>query len=153
MAVIRYPGFFDRQSPFQEMQRLRREMDQLFSDLMGRSGPPMSSGVYPALNVTEDGDKILVQAELPGINPEDLTISIEGKTLTLRGERKPDAVENVSYHRRERRAGKFHKALTLPYEINADAVEAECKNGLLKLVLPKAEHAKPKKISVKSVQG
>ncbi|MDY0038831.1 MAG: Hsp20/alpha crystallin family protein [Desulforhabdus sp.] len=150
MAIIRYPRFSEFQSPFGEMERLRREMDRLFSDVMGRGPAAMTSGVFPALNVSEDADKIYIQAELPGFKPEDIDISVEKETLTLRGERKPEQVENVSYHRRERRTGKFQKALTLPYAVNADGVDAQFKNGVLKLVLPKAEHMKPKKIAIKS---
>ncbi|NSW85160.1 MAG: Hsp20/alpha crystallin family protein [Syntrophobacteraceae bacterium] len=150
MAVIRYRNPFGFPNPFQELARVQREMDRLFSQIMGRGPGVAASGVFPALNVTEDADRITVTAELPGIKAEDLDISVVGKTLTLRGERKPDVAENVSYHRRERMAGKFQKAMTLPYEVNAEGVEAECKNGVLKLVLPKAEHAKPRKISIKA---
>lgn len=145
MAIIRYPSLGS--NPIREMERLRREMDRLFSDAMGRA--PAGSGVFPALNISEDAEKIYVQTELPGVRPEDIDISVVGNTLTLRGERKPDSVDNVSYHRRERRAGRFQKAITLPSDINADAVEARCSDGVLQLVLPKAEHAKPKKIDVK----
>lgn len=149
MALIRYRSFPEFRNPFQELSKLRAEMDRLFADVMEGTPFTASSGVYPALNVTEDADKLYVQAELPGIKPDDIDISVEGNTLTLRGERKPDSTANVSYHRRERKAGSFHKALTLPYEINHDGVLAECKDGVLKLILPKAEHAKPKKITVK----
>ena len=78
----------------------------------------------------------------------DIDIAVEGKTLTIRGERKVENVDNVNYHRRERRAGKFRKAITLPLEINAEAVGAECRDGVLRLTLPKAEKAKPRKITV-----
>ena len=150
MALIRYPSFTERRNPFVELERLRKEMDRLFTDAMGRGPATMTSGVFPALNVTEDADKIYVQAELPGFKSDDIDISVEKNTLSLRGERKGEDVANVNHHRRERRTGKFHKALTLPYDVNAEAVEAEFKNGVLKLVLPKAEHAKPKKISIKA---
>lgn len=151
MAIIRYPGFSEFANPLREMERLRREMDHLFGNLTrGRAPFTATSGVFPAVNVNEDVTNFYVQAELPGIKPQDVEISVEGNTLTLRGERKSDAVENAGYHRRERGAGKFHKALTLPSEVNAEAVSAECKNGVLKLVLPKAEHAKPRKVSIKT---
>ncbi len=149
MAMVRFPSFGAFPNLFQEMERMRSEMDRLFAGIMGRA--PLSaldSGVFPALNVIEESERILVHAELPGVRPEDVEISIEGNTLTLRGERKRDDLGNVSYHRRERAAGRFQKALTLPVEVNPDGVEAKCKHGVLKLVLPKAEHAKPKKIPV-----
>lgn len=149
MVTVRFPSFGAFPSLFQEMERMRSEMDRLFAGFMGRA--PLSaldSGVFPALNVIEENERILVHAELPGVRPEDIDISIEGNTLTLRGERKREDPGNASYHRRERTAGKFQKALTLPVEVNPDAVEAKCEHGVLKLVLPKAEHAKPKKIPV-----
>ena len=125
-------------------------MDRVFAGLAGRAPLAADSGVFPALNVIEDSEKILVEAELPGVKPEDIEISVEGRTLSIRGERKREEVGNVSYHRRERAAGIFQKALTLPVEINPEAVEAKCEHGVLKLVLPKAEHAKPRKIPVRT---
>lgn len=150
MAIIRYPTLADFTNPFREMDRLKREMDRIFADVMGRAPGALGSGVFPALNVYEVADKIVVQAELPGFKAEDIEISVERETLSLRGERKAEEMENVSYHRRERRTGKFQKSLTLPYEINVDGVEAHFKDGVLKLTLPKAEHVKPKKISIKA---
>lgn len=150
MAIIRYPNMFGFTRPLEELARMRREMDRLFSQFAGRGPLAVDSGVFPAVNVSGDASNIYVQAELPGVKSEDLEISVEGNTLTLRGERKPDTATNVNYHRRERRAGKFHKAISLPDEINAEAVQATYKDGVLKLVLPKAEHAKPRKIAVKT---
>jgi len=150
MAIIRYPSFWSGMNPFRELERMRKEMDRLFSEVMDRSTHLQSSGVYPSLNVSQDGERFCVQAELPGIHPEDLEISVEGTTLTLRGERKSENVEGVSYHRRERPTGRFHKALTLPHEVDSEKVEATFKDGVLKLVLPKAEHVKPKKITVRA---
>lgn len=151
MAIIRYPGLFGYTNPFQELARMKKEMDRLFSSYTG-GGAPLSaaSGVFPALNVREVGDKYYVEAEVPGIKPESIEIAVEGSTLTLRGERFSEKVEDASYHRRERKAGKFQKAITLPMDINADAIEAECRDGVLRLVLPKAEHAKPRKIEIRS---
>jgi HSP20 family protein len=124
-------------------------MDRLLSVFTGGASSPESSGVFPPLIVAEDGDAIYVEAEITGIKAEDLDISVVGRTLTLSGERKPEETENVCYHRRERKWGSFRKALTLPDDVNPDAIRAECKNGMLKLVLPKAEHVKPRKITIK----
>lgn len=148
MAFIRTRNPFDWADPLREMARIRREMDALMAGFAGDA--PLGSGVFPALNVVEDGDKLVLTAEIPGVNADELDISIEGTTLAIRGERKLEEARNVSYHRRERKAGCFHKALTLPYEINTDAVAASCKDGVLRLVLPKAEHAKPKKITLRA---
>ena len=152
MAVVHYVSPFERRGPFQELSRMRDDMTRLFSHVAGAmqgSLSGMSSGVFPPLNVIEEEDKLTVLAEIPGIHSEDLDISVVGNTLTLRGERKPEnGSDQVNYHRRERGAGVFRKSVTLPYDINAEAVTAECRNGVLKLVLPKAEHAKPRKITV-----
>lgn len=151
MAIIRWherPTIF---RPSQEMERLRNEMNQLFADFFpGRMGISRV-GVFPALNMTEDANNIYIRAELPGIKPEAMDISVEGETLTLRGERKLGEPEGVSYHRRERESGRFRRIVTLPSRINPDSVEASFKDGVLKIVLPKAEEARPKQIEVKVV--
>jgi HSP20 family protein len=151
MAIFRYPNWRwpDIPSALEDVDRARRQMDRLLSVFTGGTSSPASSGVFPPLIVTEDGDTVYVEAEIPGIKAEDLEISVVGRTLTLSGERKPEETENVNYHRRERKWGSFRKALTLPEDVNSDAVSAECKNGVLKLVLPKAEHVKPRKIEIK----
>lgn len=150
MTMLRFPNFRNFQSLFQEVERMKSEMDRMLAGVMGRSPLAVDSGVFPALNVFEDGGKIHVNAELPGVKPEDIEISVQGNTLTIRGSRRLDGMESVNYHRRERTSGEFHKALTLPVDINQDAVEAKCEHGVLKLVLPKAEYAKPKKIPVRT---
>ncbi len=150
MAIVRYPRLYDYSNPFQELERMRREMDRVFTGLMGEGGHRMSSGVYPAVNIYEGGESFFVEAELPGIRSEDLDIAVEGNTLTLRGQRKGDEEESVSYHRRERMPGTFHKAVTLPSDVDSEKVTAQSRNGVLRLVLPKAAHAKPRKITVKT---
>jgi len=150
MASVRFPNYANFPKIFQEMERMKNEMDRIFAGLMGESRFTTGAGVFPALNVIEGSDNLVVHAELPGVKPEDLEISIEGTTLNLRGERRGDDLGKVSYHRRERAAGKFQRALTLPVEINPEAVEAKCEHGVLKLTLPKAEHAKPRKITVRT---
>ena len=150
MAIIRYPRFTGSSDPFSEMTRLKKEMDRLFAGYAGSSSYTATSGVFPAVNIGEDGDRIIIQAELPGTRQEDLDISIEGATVTLSGQRQTNGAGNVSYHRRERRSGTFRKAITLPYEVNAEGAEARFENGVIKMVLPKAEHAKPKKIVIKT---
>lgn len=152
MAIIRFPVFHDMPVAFREIDRMKRDMDRLFGSFM-RGGPLSAmtgSGVFPALNLSEDDDKVFVNAELPGIKPEDLDISVIGDTLTLRGERKADEGSEGSYHRRERKMGRFHKAVTLPYAVNPEDVEASFKDGVLSIVMKKAESAKPKKITIKA---
>lgn len=151
MAIINFPRFprlFN--DPFHEISRMKREMDRMFESISSPRRMLLGSGVFPPLNIEDDGEKLSVQAELPGMKSEDIEISVEGNTLLLRGERKSDSVENVNYHRRERLTGRFHKAITLPYEVNSEGVSAEYRNGVLRLSLPKAEHAKAKRIEVKA---
>lgn len=152
MAIFRYPNWRwpDFTGALEDFERARRQMDRLLSVFSSGGPSTAASGVFPPLIVTEEGDTIFVEAEIPGIKAEDLDISVVGRTLTLSGERKPEETENVNYHRRERKWGSFRKALTLPEDVNSDAVRAECKNGVLKIALPKAEHAKPRKITIKS---
>lgn len=151
MARIRYPSFtYGFPGLFHELARMRRDMDRLFGDMTGVVPDTFGSGVFPAVNVTDNAGALLVEAEIPGIRPEDLDITVTGKTLTLRGERKLEEAENASYHRRERKGGSFHKAITLPHEIDAEKIEAKFKDGVLTLVLPKPEHVGPKKITVQA---
>lgn len=153
MAIIRYPRHFDVNyfRPVRELEEMRRYMDRLFEEVADRHPFGMfSTGVFPSLNLSEDEAHLYVRAELPGLKPQDLEISMERNTLDIRGERKAGDATNVSYHRRERQGGRFHKAVTLPCEVDPEGVISELKNGMLKIVLPKAASAKPKKIEVQT---
>ncbi len=152
MAIIRWS---ERPSLWQgvsELERLQQEMNQLFSNFLGERGTrQLGFGVFPPLNVSEDSDSLHVRAELPGVKPDDIEISVEGDTLMLRGERKlPEVKSGVSYHRREREAGRFRRIISLNTKINPDAVEAHFKDGVLEITLPKAEELKPRQIAVKT---
>jgi HSP20 family protein len=138
-------------SPFTELDRMRREMDRLTENLSrGIFREPMA-GVFPLMNVSEDKNSYYVRAELPGIKAGELDISVTGDTLSLSGERKIEAEEGkAQYHRREREAGSFSRILSLPGQIDTGRVEASCTDGILTIVLPKAEEAKPKQIAVKA---
>jgi HSP20 family protein len=106
---------------------------------------------YPALNVWEEGDNLVVEAELPGMQPSDIEILVTGgDQLTLKGERKPLQVEKSTLHRQERGFGKFERTLQLPYMVDADKVEARFENGVLRIQLSKHEAARARKIEVKS---
>jgi len=138
-------------NPFEEIERMRRQMERLSSGLGGLSAGQPASGVFPLMNVTEDADNYYVRAELPGIKAEDLDISAAGESLTVSGERRPTGENSgATYHRRERDAGRFSRILTLPGAINSEAIDATMADGVLTVVLPKAEAAKPRQISVKT---
>ena len=138
-------------SPFEELERMKRQMDWLTGSLSRGISHETTAGVFPLMNVTEDKDNFYVRAELPDLKPDELEISVTGDTLSLSGERKiPAEKENAQYHRREREAGKFNRIVSLPSQVATDKVAALCKDGILTITLPKAEAAKPKKIAIKA---
>ena len=139
-----------RRSYEREMERLRRDFNRLFADWPVRAGWSTAPG-FPAMNAWTNEDSAVVTAELPGVSIEDIEISVERDTLTLRGRRQPEELEEgASYHRRERRFGGFNRAFRLPFHVDAAEVKAEIKNGLLTIMLPRAEADKPKKIAITS---
>jgi HSP20 family protein len=132
------------------MERLHREVDRLFSDSFSLAGGRTAPS-YPAINVWTNEEGAVLTAELPGVDPQDIDISVVGDTLTLSGDRQPAALEDGDkYHRRERGYGKFNRSFQLPFKVETDHVEAIFEKGVLHLSLPRAEADKPKKISVKS---
>src|SRR4030042_4532231 len=147
MAIVRWGSNPDEISDF---DRLRQEVNLLCNFFC--PGPePFASRVYPALNLTDDGNNFYVRAELPGVNPESLDISVVEGQLLLRGERKIEPEEQkAGYHRREREAGFFRRTIALPARVDPEKVSAGMKNGVLTVTLPRAEEAKPRKISVKT---
>ncbi|MBV8880423.1 MAG: Hsp20/alpha crystallin family protein [Planctomycetaceae bacterium] len=119
------------------MQWLREELEPSFA---------------PPLNVVEDGESIVIELEVPGLKAGDVEVSFENGELTLKGEKKFEAKENAPVHRRERVYGTFARTLTLPWEIVADKITAEMKDGVLTVLLPKAEASKPRKVAIKVVE-
>jgi HSP20 family protein len=142
--------FESRWSPFGELDVLRRSLDRLREG--SSRGFPFTSaaGVFPLANITENKDCYYVRAEVPGVIADEIDISVTGKTLSIAGERKIPTEEGASYHRRERRAGRFSRMITMPSDIDNNKVEAEFSNGVLTVKLPKAAAAKPRQITVKS---
>jgi HSP20 family protein len=132
-----------------EMERLRREMDRVVGAYTAHPEAYGEAGAFPPVNLLEDADRYLLSAELPGVNPEDLDISVKGKQVSLQGERKSaQPPEGVRFHRRERNQAGFSRLIGLPTEVDPDKVEACLENGVLQVVLPKAEAVKPRKIPV-----
>jgi HSP20 family protein len=137
-------------SPWREMERLQHEMNRLLSGTSRSPGLSVALS-YPAMNVWTNEESAFVTAELPGINPEDIDISVQNDTLTLRGNRAPDEVqEGGTYHRRERGSGSFTCSFQLPFQVQSDQVEASYAKGILRITLPRAEADKPKKIAIKA---
>lgn len=131
---------------------LRQEMDRVF-DEFGSSfgfGPWATSGMYPPLNVWDAGDAMGVEAEIPGVQKDDLEILAIGNELTIKGQRKPIEGREAAYHRQERTTGEFSRSVSLPCDVVTDKVEATLENGILTLRLLKAESAKPRQIAVQA---
>ncbi len=137
---------------FQEMDMLRREIDQVFRGVNRNQSflPGIGAGEYPRINLSEDDSHYYLEALVPGINPEDLDLNLMRGTLTLTGERKENEGNGRTWHRHERGAGKFMRTVELPDSIDSSKVEAEYRNGVLLVTMPKPQSEKPKRISVRA---
>jgi len=133
-------------SPFGELRSLQREMNRLFDGYDG--GATVSR--FPALNVWGNSDRVVVMAELPGLDPKDLDLSVVNNQLTIKGDRKSDKpAEDAVCHRSERDYGKFVRTVRLPFAVENDKVEAKYENGVLTVSMPRHEATKPKRIEIK----
>ncbi len=133
-------------NPWTEVDRLRQELDNLFSRHSGTETP---FGEFPLVNIHTAETSAILTAELPGINPDDLEITCKQNTVTIRGERKPEELKDEQHYlRRERGHGQFSRSFTLPFEVDPDGVEAQYKSGMLHIRIPRAEKSMPKKIKV-----
>ncbi|HXN42129.1 MAG TPA: Hsp20/alpha crystallin family protein [Myxococcaceae bacterium] len=142
MALMGWPDFEERFRP-------SREFWNALAPFVQRPATD-AAGVFPPLNFYDDGETLLVRAEIPGVDRESLEVATQADQLTIRGERKiaPPA-PNASYHRREREAGKFRRTVTLPVPIDSEKTRANYQNGILEVVMPKAAEARPRQIPVK----
>lgn len=139
------------EGPFGDVDQLRREMMRLLDTAVGDAFGDTGVGVFPPINVTQDNDNFYVRAEIPGIKPEQLSISAQKNRVSLSGSREiPQEHDRVSYHRRERAEGSFSRTLTLPTEVDTERVDARYNAGVLTLTLPKAEETKPRQITVRT---
>jgi HSP20 family protein len=144
---------------FPELDALRREIDRVFSDFGSDRWPDFWRGAflpgraarqYPLVNLSEDADNLYIEALAPGVDPKSLELSVVQGNLTLKGEKPGLAqVAAEAYHRNERAAGRFVRAVELPAEVDAGRVRADYTNGLLLVTLPKSEAAKPRQIPIK----
>ena len=138
------PMLFD---PFEQLREFQGALDAFRSS--GWLGSGLSSGgAYPPMNVFRKGDDIVAIIEVPGVRKSDLDIKIERNTLRISGSKSVEYGDKVAAHRRERSAGRFDRAVTLPIDIDPDKIRAECRDGILALYLPRAERDKPRSISL-----
>lgn len=126
-----------------DLAEVQNEFDRLFRWGFGDG----ISGYYPPVNIAENDDAYVVQARVPGLTKDDITIELEGRQLKISGEHKRVEAE---YAREERASGKFERAFTFRHDLQADKIEAVVKDGILTITLPKAEEAKPRKIEIVS---
>lgn len=143
--------WFENWSPFFDVGKTLEEMDRILNAV----GRPLSlrsvpRGTFPAINVYDQGQSLVLTAEAPGMKIDDVELTVLGDSLTLKGERKVDESEEERYYRRERPMGTFTRTVTLPTPVNAESVKAEYRDGVLRVSMEKAEEAKAKKIRIAS---
>ena len=145
MTIVRY-------DPFRDLRTLQEEVNRLFSTNLTRGfgEEGIGRGAWnPSVDIYENKDHIVLEAELPGMNREDFELSVENNVITLRGERqfeKKDDSDN--YHRVERSYGSFTRSFTLPQTVSAEGATAEYRNGVLRVTLPKREETKARRIEI-----
>ena len=150
MTIVRY-------DPFRDLRTLQEEVNRLFSSSLTPSfgDEGIGRGAWsPTVDIYENKDQIVLEAELPGMNREDFELTIENNVITLRGERrfeKKDEADN--YHRVERSYGSFTRSFALPQMVSGDGATAEYQNGVLRVTLPKREEAKPRRIEIAADTG
>ena len=143
---------------FRDLYNLRKEIDEAFRGA-GYNRPsgsaflsPIATRRFPLVNIGDDEDHVYVDAVVPGVSPADIDLSVLRNTLTISGERKVlDVQQGQVVHRSELGSGKFSRTLELPMDINPVKVSAAYSNGIMRVTLAKAEHAKPKRIDIKPV--
>ncbi|MGB7061924.1 MAG: Hsp20/alpha crystallin family protein [Candidatus Zixiibacteriota bacterium] len=145
MAITRW-------RPFRDVVSVQDEMSRLFDDIFGQRSTRVqwTDGVWnPSVDITEDKDSVVVRAEMPGLNKDDIKISVQDSILTLKGEKKQEKEEKeTDYHRIERSYGSFCRSFQLPTTVRADKIKANYKDGVLSISLPKTEEVKPKEIPI-----
>lgn len=150
MAIVRWTPWGLR--PWRSFDELHREMDRLFEDFFGRSAKreTLAERVWaPAVDVIDKKDKIVVKAELPGVEKKDVKVTVEGDVLTIRGERKAEEkVKDEDYYACELCYGSFSRSVYLPVKVDPAKIKAEFKDGILSVTVPKAKEAAPKEIEV-----
>lgn len=145
MAIVRW-------EPFRDLVTTQDRFNRLFNDTFARvfgNDEPSAGAWMPPVDIYENDDKLVLKAELPGVNPNDVEVRVEDNTLYLKGERKFEKeVKEENLHRVERSYGSFSRTFALPGSIDSEKVQAEYKDGVLTLTMPKREEAKPKTIKI-----
>lgn len=147
MTITRY-------DPFRDLRNLQEEVNRLFTGNVGRTfdDEGIARGAWsPSVDIYENKDHIVLEAELPGMNREDFDLTVENNVITLRGERRFAKKEDTdNYHRVERAYGSFTRSFTLPNTVSGEGASADYRNGVLRVTLPKREETKARRIEIKS---
>jgi HSP20 family protein len=144
----------DKWSPLKELEDMRRDMDRLFDEFTKparrrRIWPKSEGLVIPSIDLYDRKTDIVVKIELPGVRREDIDLTITKDTLTLKGEiKKDDDVQEEDYSLSERMVGSFSRTIKLPFAVESEKAQATMNNGLLEIVIPKQEEARPKEIKI-----
>jgi HSP20 family protein len=145
-----------RCNPTTDTAKLSRRMERLFDEMLGNGiwrtseERPLRGTWVPAINILEQENAITITADLPGLGADDVEVTVEEGTLSIRGERKLEEVaEGETYHRVERLYGAFERNFTLPNSIDVEKIEARFTNGEMVLTLPKREESKPRSVKIK----
>src|SRR5216684_6102912 len=150
MSIVRY-------DPFRDLRTLQDEVNRLFTGNMARAfdDEGIARGSWsPSVDIYENKDHIVLEAELPGMNREDFELTVENNVITLRGERRFEKKDDAdNYHRVERSYGSFSRSFTLPQVVSGDGAAAEYRNGVLRVTLPKREEAKARRIEITGEAG
>ena len=139
-----------RFDPYRELGVLQNEMNHIL-DRLGRRGEQSSTAIgwVPQMDIYEDDQNFVLYADLPGMTREDIELHLENRTLTIRGERKPEKeLKRENFHQMERDTGRFARSFTLPQTIESEKISASFKEGVLTVVLPKADEIKPRTIKI-----
>lgn len=141
-----------RWSPYRELMTMHEQINRLFDEAFGRgaSGEVEYGAWAPAVDLREEDKQYVIEADLPGVKKDDIEIQLENNVLTIRGERRFEKeTQKNNYHRIERAYGRFLRSFTLPSRVEASKISATHKDGILEIIVPKAEESLPKKIEVR----
>ena len=141
-----------RWNPMRDVLAMQEQMSRLMNDPYGRPSDEMDYGAWlPPVDLKEEETRYVVDVELPGLKKEDIEVHLESGVLTIRGERRFEKdTKKENYHRIERAYGKFSRSFSLPTRVNAEGISAQYRDGVLQVIVPKAEESKPKKIAIQA---
>jgi len=149
MSILRWN---QAREPWQEMRRVQEDMDRMFRSLWGQDeANRWSPGLFPAMNLSSDAERVTVRCEMPGVPMDKIDLTVTRDALTLKGQRElQQKGAEVSYHRRERRGGYFNRTISLPFEVDPEKAAASYKNGVLEVVIARVATTKPRQIAIKT---